>query len=600
MGKRKRRPSRATGNKHDSLRHPVTANSKMAQPGAKRSRKRSFKMLLGSICLVAFFLRLLNLLQTFELPTVVQLMGDARGYVDWAKQIASGEWYGTQTFYQAPLYPYMLAVLIKGFSAGTFGLRFFQIILGTISVGLLGLAGRHVFNRQVGVIAAIMYALYPPAIYYDGIIQKTALASFLLCLLLAECAYLNRRASKAHSLFAGITLGLLVLTRENALLWVPVIPVWMALRIPAERTGKIWSVVSYGLGLAIVLFPVAARNASLGGEWSPTTFQAGPNFYIGNNLQSNGLYRPLVPGHETPKYERADAQRLAEQDLGRDLTSREVSRYWFERSFDEIQQDPLRWIQLLVIKSLMVVNRFEVPDVESMRVYRDFSITLYVIAPVWNFGVLCPLAIWGVLVTRKRWKRLSLFYAFTLVMTAAIIGFFILGRYREPLVPLLIIFAAGGIPVLVEMFRKKAWAHFRIPLAVTIVSIGVCNLPVHDESMLNASSYMNAGVAAGINDDLRESIEYLLNAIDAEPALAEAYANLGRAYEQSNEPQKAIQCYQQALLVDPLLEPVDTWMGALFESMGAKSEAIESYLRALEKNSSDEIAAQGLERLTKQ
>ena len=110
-----------------------------------------------------------------------------------------------------------LALLIKGLSAGTFGLRFFQIILGTLSVGLLGLAGRHVFNRQVGVIAAIMYALYPPAIYYDGIIQKTALASFLLCLLLAECAYLNRRASKAHSFFAGITLGLLVLTRENAL-----------------------------------------------------------------------------------------------------------------------------------------------------------------------------------------------------------------------------------------------------------------------------------------------------------------------------------------------------------------------------------------------
>ena len=150
MGKRKRRPSRATGNKHDSLRHPVTANAKVAQPVAKRSRKKSFKMLLGCICLVAFFLRLLNLLQTFELPTVVQLMGDARGYVDWAQQIASGEWYGTQTFYQAPLYPYMLAVLIKVFSADTFGLRFFQIILGTLSVGLLGLAGRHAFNRQGG------------------------------------------------------------------------------------------------------------------------------------------------------------------------------------------------------------------------------------------------------------------------------------------------------------------------------------------------------------------------------------------------------------------------------------------------------------------
>ncbi|MCH1439087.1 MAG: tetratricopeptide repeat protein [Rubripirellula sp.] len=589
MSKRKRRPSQATDNSH----HRET----VMQPVAITTRKKSFKMLLGSICLVAFFLRLLNLLQTFELPTVVQLMGDARGYVDWAEQIASGEWYGTQTFYQAPLYPYTLAVLIKGFSAGTFGLRFFQIILGTISVGLIGIAGRHAYNRQVGVIAAAMYALYPPAIYYDGIIQKTALASFLLCLLLAECSYLNRRASKVHSLFAGITLGLLVLTRENALLWVPVIPIWMALRIPAERVAKTGTLISYAMGLAVVLLPVAARNASLGGEWSPTTFQAGPNFYIGNNVNSNGLYRPLVPGHETPKYERADAQRLAEQDEGRELTSREVSRYWFEKSFTEIKQDPGRWFRLLMIKSLMVVNRFEVPDVESMRVYRDFSITLSVLAPVWNFGILCPLAIWGVLVTKNRWRRLSLFYAFTLVMVAAIIGFFILGRYREPLVPLLILFAAGGMPVLIKVLRTRDWASFRFPIAVTIFSIVACNLPVHDESMLNASSYMNAGVAAGMNGDLRVSIEYLLNAIDAEPGLAEAYANLGRAYEQSNEPQKAIHCYQQALVVNPMLQPVDTWMGSLFESMDARSEALESYQRALEKNPMDEAAQQAIQRL---
>ena len=78
-----------------------------------------------------------------------------------------------------------------------------------------------------------------------------------------------------------------------------------------EKSGQLPVTV---WGSRVVLFPVAARNASLGGEWSPTTFQAGPNFYIGNNLQSNGLYKPLVPGHETPKYERADAQRLAERD----------------------------------------------------------------------------------------------------------------------------------------------------------------------------------------------------------------------------------------------------------------------------------------------
>ena len=183
-------------------------------------------------------------------------------------------------------------------------------------------------------------------------------------------------------------------------------------------------------------------------------------------------------------------------------------------------------------------------------------------------------------------------------MVAAIVGFFILGRYREPLVPLLILFAAGGIPALIQMLRTQDWTSYLTPMAGTILSIVVCNLPIHDESMLNASSYMNAGVAAGMNDDLRESIEYLLNAIDAEPELAEAYANLGRAYEQSNAPQKAILSYQEALSVDPLLEPVDTWLGSLLESDGARTDAIESYRRALDKNPLDEIAREGVTRLT--
>ena len=607
MGKRKRRRSKPTGKTTETRPREVVSSGGDAVSVSSQLKLTS-GMLLGIICSVAFFLRLLNLLQTVELPTIVQLMGDARGYFDWAQRIAAGPWYGEDTFYQAPLYPYTLAVLIKGLGFGVFGLRFFQILLGTLSVYLLGIAGRHTFNRRAGLIAAAMYALYPPAIYYDGIIQKTALASFLLCLLLAECSLLNRRTSKklkpfhailklcGLALSVGITLGLLVLTRENALLWVPILPLWM-LRLPANRSARAKAVACYGLGLALTLVPVAARNASFGGEWSPTTFQAGPNFYIGNNLQSNGLYRPLVPGHETPKYERADAQRLAERATGRELSSREVSRFWFEKSFDEIREDPIRWSQLMILKSLMIVNRFEVPDVESMRVFRDFSVPLRFLAPVWHFGILCPMAVWGLFVTRRRWRKLLLFYA-SRVMVAAIVMFFILGRYREPLVPLLILFAAGGLPKIRTMIRAKAWWDYRFPIAATLASLVVCNVPIHDEAMLNASSYMNAGIAAGMNGDLRESIDYLLNAIESQPELAEAYANLGRAYEQSNRPDQAIVSYQRALAVDPLLEPVDRWLASLHESVGDLPNAIARYRQALVLNPSDEMAQEGLRRVT--
>ncbi|MCH9033803.1 MAG: hypothetical protein IID42_04790 [Planctomycetes bacterium] len=39
------------------------------------------------------------------------LQGDAEAYYEWASRIISGEWLGGEGFYQAPLYPYSLAII---------------------------------------------------------------------------------------------------------------------------------------------------------------------------------------------------------------------------------------------------------------------------------------------------------------------------------------------------------------------------------------------------------------------------------------------------------------------------------------------------------
>ena len=139
-----------------------------------------------------------------------------------------------------------------------------------------------------------------------------------------------------------------------------------------------------------------------------------------------------------------------------------------------------------------------------------------------------------------------------------------------------------------------------MPVATTLASVVICNLPVHDESMLNASSYMNVGIAAGLNGDMGESIDYLHNAIEARPDLSEAWVNLGRAYEQNNSLNKAIRCYKTALEIDPLLEPVDRWLGSVYEEVGNLQQAVNHYQSALILNPSDQLAREGLERLTNQ
>jgi hypothetical protein len=60
---------------------------------------------------VALVVRLVHVWQLRRSPFFSVLMGDSRGYDEWARRIAGGEWIGKDVFYQAPLYPYMLGVI---------------------------------------------------------------------------------------------------------------------------------------------------------------------------------------------------------------------------------------------------------------------------------------------------------------------------------------------------------------------------------------------------------------------------------------------------------------------------------------------------------
>lgn len=53
----------------------------------------------------ALVVRLIYLWQIRDSVYLSVLIGDARVYDAWARQIAAGDWLGSDVFYQAPLYP---------------------------------------------------------------------------------------------------------------------------------------------------------------------------------------------------------------------------------------------------------------------------------------------------------------------------------------------------------------------------------------------------------------------------------------------------------------------------------------------------------------
>jgi tetratricopeptide (TPR) repeat protein len=536
-----------------------------------------------SIAAVAFALRFVHLLQARAVPLFDALLMDGQSYSAWADTIVAGHWLGDRTFYQAPLYPYFLAVVKLTVGNDLWRIRLVQIAIGSISCGVLFLAGRSFFSRRAGIAAGVLLAFYPPAIFFDGLIQKANLGLLWTVLLLWLLALAKRFPTPVRFSLAGVSLGLLMLTREETILLAPVIAIWAWISFhehPVPSRSR-W-IAAYVAGLALVLLPVGLRNLKVGGELVLTTSQAGPNFYIGNNLTATGTYVPLRPGRQNTVFERQDAVDLAEQALGRKLTPREVSSYWRGRAFAFIRSEPLAWTRLMLRKVALLLNWYELPDYEDMYFYERGCGLLRALDAVWHFGILLPLGLAGIALSWRRRRELSILHALLATIGFGVVLFYVFARYRYPLVPILALFAGAALVEASEAARARKHATLVVPALVLLVSGAISNLPLFRKDFQLAESLNNAAsVLAGKHDDAR-AVEMLEQSLQVKPDVPETLGNLGLSWMRLGRVDEAIATFRRASELRPGDARALLRLGAALEQVGKIDEATAAIARALQ------------------
>ena len=575
---------------------------------------------------VALAVRLLHAWLLSRSPYFDALMGDARGYDEWARRIAGGDWVGTEVFYQAPLYPYFLGVLYSLFGHSLMAVRLVQAVVGAGSAALLGLAGHRLFSRRVGQIAGIALALYAPAIFFDALLQKSVLDLFFIALALwliarivdqpnrvlpessPEGGHDDRRHAPgapegAHEigndtgrrridwLLLGLAMGAMSLTRENALVFIGVILVWAV--VPAGRAGRaggagrtalgtrLRAAAVFLIGLAVVLLPVAARNYAVGGGFYLTTSQFGPNFYIGNNPQADGTYASLRFGRGAPEYERIDATELAEHALKRTLTPAEVSGYWTDRALTFITSEPGAWLTLMGRKVLLLVNATEMIDTEAQESHADWSWVLRGLGWVGHLGILAPLALVGLVVVWPERRRLWVLYVMLAAYAASVVIFYVFARYRLPLVPLLLLFAAAGVPQWTT-WVTQADGRSTALLGTAVVAVAVfCNWPMLSTPLMMAISETNLAGALQTEGKLNEAASHYQRAIELQPDYAPAFNNLGVLQRAAGQIDAAIATYTQALALKGDYPDAHYNLANALLAKGLANEAAEHFTIAL-------------------
>src|SRR5439155_3951281 len=121
------------------------------------------------------------------------------------------------------LYPLALAAFSKAGWTSWAAHRVASCVMGTATVGVVGLVGRRAAGAGAGIAAAALAALYPLLVLSDGTVYSESLYALTIALSLLAAYRFVEQPTLWRGALLGAAIGLAVLTRAEALLLYPLL-----------------------------------------------------------------------------------------------------------------------------------------------------------------------------------------------------------------------------------------------------------------------------------------------------------------------------------------------------------------------------------------
>jgi 4-amino-4-deoxy-L-arabinose transferase-like glycosyltransferase len=349
---------------------------------------------------------------------------DMEFLVGWARRIAGGDVLGRGSgpFWWAPLYPYTLAALFAALGPSLHAAALAQAALGAATCVLVYLLGRELCGEAAGLIAGVLAAVYGPSIFYAGVFLSTTLEVVLCVAALLALTLARVRPTGARWTGAGLVMGLTCLARPNFLLATGLVALLVPVLAGGEAAGARRRPLRLGgafvLGALLVIAPVTLRNFSVGGRLVLISAAGPETFRIANSYDSTPL------NFVYPKAPRMPVTSAA---------------FW----------------QHQARKAVLFWSGFEPPQNVNYYLARQLSPVLGL--PWLPFWLAVPLAALGLWASRRRWRACLHFYVVLGAYYLSVVAFFVIARWRLPLVLPLLVFAGAGVEALAQWVRARRW-----------------------------------------------------------------------------------------------------------------------------------------------
>ncbi len=474
-------------------------------------------IVLGALAVRAVYLWQYRFCPLFEFPIM-----DPEYHDLWARDFAEGRSFmDAQPYFRAPLYPWFLGICYKLSDGSYLFPRIVQILLGSMSCGLLFLLARRFFNRTVAAASGGVAATFWLFVYFENELLIVPLIVFLDLLLLWLLAKALDGGSKLLIVLSGLVTGISAIARPNILLFGLAACVWLLLVDPRESKGfgANWRrgfgrAFLFGGACLVAILPVTVRNWTEGDDLVLISSQGGVNFYIGNNASSDGT-TAVVPGTRAGWWEGYhDTIAIAENAEGRRLKPSEVSQYFFDQAYRFIRESTDDWIGLTCRKAGFFFNRAEFTNNQPIRFFAERFGPVVRLLPI-GFGLIAPLSLLGLILCLKRFRRTFPLWGFCLVYTASVILFFICTRFRMPVVPVLIVLACSAVHWIFTVCAQRRWTRAAIAGLVLVPLFWWTNTLPEKYTDSTFGGLEILGSLELNNGNPRKAVEYYREAIDA-------------------------------------------------------------------------------------
>ncbi|WP_323004486.1 ArnT family glycosyltransferase [Denitromonas sp.] len=356
---------------------------------------------------------------------------DEIAYASMAMNLINGhgivDYKGNQAMYSVGYPLFVLAPVFSLFGENPFAARIANLLLGGLSILLCHrVAAEAGANRSGRLIAATIWALYLPASVYGVYLLKENLMVPLMLGVIWCALRLSKRPSAAAAIGCGVLLGAIALTGSAALSLGAAVAyaLWVC---PASTYRRGILALCIAAGVGAVSAPWIVRNMNVLGAPVLNT-NGGFNLYLGNNPAATGMFVSIV---DTPRGKGWEAFRQAQGEVEASESLKRDAIAW-------IVDDPVRFAALMVKKAAYFwTPPFHEGKGESSRIES-------IVRALWavQFTLLVVAALGSFLSRHVNARQLATLWLAIAGYTAVHMLFYVIFRYREPIMPILGIIAA--------------------------------------------------------------------------------------------------------------------------------------------------------------